>query len=95
MKSFDENQTTQIMTRKGGRVLGISALPAVLFRWDYGVYLFFGEFVAKLFLVIILIAGAWSYHELKNAVEIPPEEEPTDNNSLQNTKHSINTEQDD
>lgn len=83
------------MKRNRRKMMSISALAAGVFLWDYGVYLFLGEFVAKLFLVIILIAGAWSYHELKNAVEIPPEEEPTDNNSLQNTKHSINTEQDD
>lgn len=83
------------MKRKTRKILSISALAAGVFLWDFGVYMFFDEFVAKLFLVIILISGAWSYYELKRAIEIQSDEEATDNNKSQETNKPNKTEQDD
>ena len=42
------------------------------FLWDWGLYAMTNEFVAKLFLVIILISGAWCYYELKHSAVEPP-----------------------
>lgn len=59
------------MTHKIKKLASISILATAVFLWDLGIYLLFNEFVAKLFLVIILISGAWTYYELKRATEMP------------------------
>ena len=83
------------MKNKTRKIVSISALAAGVFLWDFGLYIFFDEFVANLFLVIILLSGVWSYYELRRAIEIPAEEESTNNNQLQTTSKSNKTEQDD
>ena len=66
------------MTHKTRKFASISALATGVFLWDFGVYLLFNEFVAKLFLVIILISGAWTYYELRRAIEMPPDYDPSE-----------------
>lgn len=83
------------MKSKMRKILSISALATGVFLWDFGVYMFFDEFVAKLFLVIILISEAWSYYEFKRAIEIPSDEEPTANNQTQIITTKEKTEQND
>ena len=83
------------MKSKMKKILSISALATGVFLWDFGVYMFFDEFVAKLFLVIILISGAGSYYEFKRAIEIPSDEEPTANNQTQIITTKEKTEQND
>lgn len=63
------------MTGKKRKVCSIAALATATFLWDWGLYAMTNEFVAKLFLVIILISGAWCYYELKHAVVLPPGDE--------------------
>lgn len=63
------------MTHKIKKLASISILAVSVFLWDFGIYLFFDEFVAKLFLVILVISGAWTYYELKRAIEMPSDDE--------------------
>ena len=64
------------MTDKKRKACSIAALAVVTFLWDWGLYAMTNEFVAKLFLVIILVSGAWCYYELRHAaVETPYEDE--------------------
>ena len=60
------------MTDKKRKACSIAALAVGTFLWDWGLYAMTNEFVAKLFLVIILISGAWCYYELKHAAVEPP-----------------------
>ena len=76
------------MTHKTRKLASISALATAVFLWDFGVYLLFNEFVAKLFLVIILISGTWTYYELRRAIEIPPDYNPGEENQKQHTNNN-------
>ena len=68
------------MTDKKRKACSIAALAVVTFLWDWGLYAMTNEFVAKLFLVIILVSGAWCYYELRHAaVETPYEDEDIEN----------------
>lgn len=60
------------MTDKKRKACSIAALAVVTFLWDWGLYAMTNEFVAKLFLVIILVSGAWCYYELRHAAVEPP-----------------------
>ena len=76
------------MTHKTRKLASISALATAVFLWDFGVYLLFNEFMAKLFLVIILISGTWTYYELRRAIEIPPDYNPGEENQKQHTNNN-------
>ena len=76
------------MTHKTRKLASISALATAVFLWDFGVYLLFNEFVAKLFLVIILISGTWTYYELRRAIEMPPDYNPGEENQKQHTNNN-------
>ena len=76
------------MTHKTRKLASISALATAIFLWDFGVYLLFNEFVAKLFLVIILISGAWTCYELRRAIEIPPDYNPGEEDQKQQTNNN-------
>jgi len=76
------------MTHKTRKLASISALATAVFLWDFGVYLLFNEFVAKLFLVIILISGAWTYYELRRAIVLPPDYESNEEKQEQNTNNN-------
>lgn len=76
------------MTHKTRKLASISALATAIFLWDFGVYLLFNEFVAKLFLVIILISGAWTYYELRRAIEIPTDYNPGEEDQKQQTNNN-------
>ena len=76
------------MTHKTRKLASISALATAVFLWDFGVYLLFNEFVAKLFLVIILISGAWTYYELRRAIVVPPDYESNEEKQEQNTNNN-------
>lgn len=76
------------MTHKKRKLASISALATAVFLWDFGIYMLFDEFVAKLFLVIILISGAWTYYELRRAVEMPPDYAPNEENQRQHTNNN-------
>lgn len=76
------------MTHKTRKLASISALATAVFLWDFGVYLLFNEFVAKLFLVIILISGTWTYYELRRAIELPPDYSQGEENQKQHTNNN-------
>ncbi|MDD2602626.1 MAG: hypothetical protein PHX91_06730 [Prevotella sp.] len=76
------------MTHKKRKLASISALATAVFLWDFGIYMLFDEFVAKLFLAIILISGAWTYYELRRAVEMPPDYDPNEENQKQHTNNN-------
>ena len=76
------------MTHKTRKLASISALATAVFLWDFGVYLLFNEFVAKLFLVIILISGTWTYYELRRAIEMPPDYNPGEEDQKQHTNNN-------
>ena len=76
------------MTHKTRKLASISALATAVFLWDFGVYLLFNEFVAKLSLVIILISGAWTYYELRRAIVLPPDYESNEEKQEQNTNNN-------
>ncbi|EOA58499.1 hypothetical protein HMPREF1214_02071 [Bacteroides sp. HPS0048] len=71
------------MTDKKRKACSIVALAVGTFLWDWGLYAMTNEFVAKLFLVIIIISGAWCYYELIHAAVEPPHEDE----NCRNTKH--------
>ena len=60
------------MPDKKRKACSIAALAVGTFLWDWGLYAMTNEFVAKLFLVIILVSGAWCYYELRHAAVEPP-----------------------
>ena len=76
------------MTHKTRKLASISALATAVFLWDFGVYLLFNEFVAKLFLVIILISGAWTYYELRRAIVLQPDYESNEEKQEQHTNNN-------
>ena len=76
------------MTHKKRKLASISALATAVFLWDFGIYMLFDEFVAKLFLAIILISAAWTYYELRRAVEMPPDYDPNEENQKQHTNNN-------
>lgn len=76
------------MTHKKRKLASISALATAVFLWDFSIYMLFDEFVAKLFLAIILISGAWTYYELRRAVEMPPDYDPNEENQKQHTNNN-------
>ena len=76
------------MTHKTRKLASISALATAVFLWGFGVYLLFNEFVAKLFLVIILISGAWTYYELRRAIEMPVNYDPDEEDQKQHTNNN-------
>ena len=76
------------MTHKTRKLASISALATAVFLWDFGVYLLFNEFVAKLFLVIILISGAWTYYELRRAIVLPHDYESNEEKQEQHTNNN-------
>lgn len=76
------------MTHKKRKLASISALATAVFLWDFGIYMLFDEFVAKLFLAIILISGAWTYYELRRAVEMAPDYDPNEENQKQHTNNN-------
>ena len=76
------------MTHKTRKLASISALATAVFLCDFGVYLLFNEFVAKLFLVIILISGAWTYYELRRAIVLPPDYESNEEKQEQHTNNN-------
>ena len=76
------------MTHKTRKLASISTLATAVFLWDFGVYLLFNEFVAKLFLVIILISGTWTYNELRRAIEMPPDYNSGEEDEKQHTNNN-------
>ena len=76
------------MTHKTRKLASISALATAVFLWDFGVYLLFNEFVAKLFLVIILISGTWTYNELRRAIEMQPDYNSGEEDEKQHTNNN-------
>ena len=76
------------MTHKTRKLASISALATAVFLWDFGVYLLFNEFVAKLFLVIILISGTWTYYELRRAIEMTHDYNSGEEDEKQHTNNN-------
>lgn len=76
------------MKHRTRKLASISALATAVFLCDFGVYLLFNEFVAKLSLVIILISGALTYYELRRAIEMPPNYDPDEEDQKQNTNNN-------
>lgn len=66
------------MTSRKRKIYSVATIAVAVFLWDLGLYLMTNEFVAKLFLVIILVAGVWIYYELKHAAVEPSLEDSTE-----------------
>lgn len=52
-------------------MVSIATLAVAVFLWDWGVYALLGEFVAKLFMVVVITSGILCYHEMKHAIVVP------------------------